>query len=207
MFMESWKAQLLTAELDHEPSIDFGDKDPNELADKGRQMVALYNAQWDPDDEVVSVAEPFCVPLIRNGHPISKPLVGEFDLVVRNNDDISIVDWKTAAKRWPKTKPATDIQSTAYLLAHSMLYSDPAGFRFDVLVGNKSPVMEQYAVERDERDMDRFLAKVELVERIVNEELFVPNDQSFWCAGCPYTAECAQWAGTPVTEAHHAVAV
>jgi len=47
------------------------------------------------------------------GAPLGKPLIGEYDLVMRGPDSIrTVVDWQTSARRWPEGKADTDLQPT-----------------------------------------------------------------------------------------------
>ena len=60
--------------------------------------VALEN--WQDDYVDVSVAEAFSVEV----PGLSKPLIGEFDLIVRNDAEETVCDWKTSASKWQTGK-------------------------------------------------------------------------------------------------------
>ena len=64
---------------------------------RGCDMLDVALAEWPDDYTVKSVAEAFSV----NMPGLSKPLVGEFDLVVTDGGDETISDWKTASMKWP----------------------------------------------------------------------------------------------------------
>lgn len=162
------------------------------------QLVGLLNTfieHDDPEEKVLSVHEAFCVPLLDSeGQALEKPLIGEMDCIVRKGDQTTIVDWKTSARRWPKWQADKSLQATSYMFAHSLLHPEvKAGFRFDVVVKNKNPIVERHATERTQEDFVRLGELVGKADQIVEHELFFPNESSFACSGCPYQAACKNW--------------
>ena len=186
LFGEVWKRQV-----EEDGNIAFGDKaDAASCAGQGMDLCAAYLAQVDPEEEVVSVSEAFAVPIAGN----DKPLVGELDLVVRHSGDTTVVDWKTSGRRWPKDQAEKSQQATAYLYAYHQLHPDEdPGFRFDVAVKNKTPVIEQHTTGRDADDFKRLEALVTKAEQIVKHELYYPADGSMYCGGCPFREPCRAW--------------
>lgn len=190
-------------ECEPEVKLDEGDT-VDTLVDRGRKMIAAYLASIDPEERVHSVSVPFSVPLrTTDGFAASKPLIGEFDMTVVNQGRYTVVDWKTAARRWPSSKARTDLQPTAYLYAHHAGKGQLADFRFDVVTKTKSPACEQYPARRDTNDFDRLVRMVIALERLVQAEAFVPQDCSWECKSCPYGLACQSWhhqhASTQVT--------
>ena len=126
---------------------------------------------------------------------LNKPLIGEFDTVVRKDGKKVIVDWKTSASRWLKGKPHRAMQSTVYLYASNV--SQNAGprsdFRYEVLVKNKVPVFEQHTTKRNQDQMNRMVEKVKLAESMIASEHFVPNDEGMFCKSCPFQTACKTW--------------
>ena len=89
---------------------------------------------------------------------------------------------------------AKSLQPTAYLYAFGQLQPGCTDkFRFDVAVKNKTPVVELNYTTRTPDDFQRLERLVEAADRIVQNELFYPCDQSFACAGCQYTEPCKAW--------------
>ena len=80
---------------------------------RGCDMLEVALADWPDDYAVKSVAEAFSVDV----PGLSKPLVGEFDLVTVDGGDETICDWKTAAMNWPKGKVDRDLQATTFCYA------------------------------------------------------------------------------------------
>jgi len=166
--------------------------------DYGNQMAGLVKTfleHADPEEEVVSVSEPFIVPLMDSeGQMLDKPLIGEMDCIVRKGDQTTIVDWKSAARRWPKGQADKSMQATAYLYAHSVLQPEMnPEFRFDVAVKNKTLVFEQHCTARTQEDFARLGQLAVRADNIVEHELFFPNEQSFACSGCQFQSACKNW--------------
>lgn len=178
------------------PVVSTKDESLEELYEKGRGMVEHYVLVLPVDEVPVELPRRFMVPLLdTEGEALPRPLVGELDRWVKTADGrIGVVDWKTAAARWPADKLAKDDQATAYLLAgEQLLGRRPDFFRYDLLLKTKKPEVERYFVERTERDKKRFLKKVTMVDRAVQAGVFTPNDHSFACPTCPYRGKCSQW--------------
>ena len=122
-----------------------------------------------------------------------KPLIGEYDLMIEDAEGVVIVDWKTAARRWPEGKADSDLQPTCYLYAHAHSDPVPARFRFDVVTKTAMPAVLHLETNREEDRFRRLEALVEVVERLVQAQLFLPSEQSFACGDCPYAEACAAW--------------
>jgi hypothetical protein len=147
------------------------------------------------EDRVLGIGVPFSVPLIdAAGETLTKPLIGEFDMTVERDGVTYIVDWKTAARKWPESKALTDLQPTCYLWAHSFATGDMnALFRFDVVTKTKTPVCEQHVTKRTPADFTRLAERVRVLERMVEHDCFQPDDQSWECKDCPFSLECQSW--------------
>jgi RecB family exonuclease len=178
------------------PVVSTKDETLEDLYVKGKGMVEHYVQVLPVDEAPVEIPRRFMVPLLdEGGEALPRPLVGELDRWVKTVDGrIGIVDWKTAAARWPAEKLAKDDQATAYLLAgEHILGRRPDFFRYDLLLKTKKPEVERYFVDRKERDKKRFLKKVRIVDRSIRTGIFVPNDSSFACPTCPFQRSCARW--------------
>ena len=166
----------------------------DELILKGQQMLQCLADNWDPDTEVIGTSVPFSVDLVdSNGEACEKPLIGEFDLVIRDpkTKEVIIVDWKTSASKWPITKADKDLQATAYLMAYEQMHPGvKCSFRYDVVTKAKTPTYAQYPTTRETYDFLRFTELVKIADRIVAENLYYPNETSFSCSGCQYAKAC-----------------
>ena len=87
---------------------------------RGCDMLEVALADWPDDYTVKSVAEAFSVEV----PGLSKPLVGEFDLVTVDGGDETICDWKTASTNWPKGKADRDLQATTFAYAYMKKYGE-----------------------------------------------------------------------------------
>ena len=163
---------------------------PEDCAKQGAELAVAYLKQVDPAERVITLNEAFAVPVGDS----ERPVIGEIDCVVEDATGKALVDWKTSARRWPKTQADRSLQPTIYLYAHHQLHPEhPTGFRFDVVVKNKTPVVERNYTTRNPDDFRRLECLVEQADRLVAHELFYPSDQSFACSGCAFKEPCRAW--------------
>ena len=153
---------------------------------RGCDMLELAIADWPDDYTVKSVAEAFSVEV----PGLSKPLVGEFDLVTVDGGDETICDWKTASTNWPKGKADRDLQATTFAYAYMKKYGVNPVFRFDVFTKAKTPAHHQFYTLRTNDDFDRFIYLAGQIEKAVNNGLFIPNESYTNCAECAYSNRC-----------------
>lgn len=200
LFADLWQRQQAEDE-----NIRFDeDADAEKLSEQGRNLVGCYQANVDPDEEILHINQPFAVPLVdAGGQVLDKPLIGEVDLVARKDGQKTIIDWKTSSARWNAGKPHRSLQPTVYLYGYSM--NDGTGlipeFRYDIVVKNKTPVFEQHVTTRKPDAFHRLVEKVKLAEHMIASEHFVPNDESMYCKSCPFQTSCQAWHrnGAPLT--------
>jgi len=189
-------ADLLTENCRREgPPLRFNDGETTDtLVAQGQRMLATYLASLDPEEEIEAVSMPFSVPLLdASGRLLDKPLIGEFDLVVRKGGIRTIVDWKTSARRWHKGKEESDLQATCYLWADEQLRYTGSQFRFDVVTKTKVPICECHPATREDEDFVRLGELVRVLERIVANECYHPQEGGWECANCPYAMACRDW--------------
>jgi putative RecB family exonuclease len=179
LFGDLWSRQV-----QEDKEIKFDEDESAESCSKqGRDMIGCLVDGVDAEEQVIAVNEAFCVPLIdATGNVLEKPLIGEIDMVVTKAGKKSLVDWKTAANRWPKSKAAKDLQPTCFTYAYQQLHDEAPGFRFDVITKAKTPVLERHLTERNQDHFDRMVALVMAVEKAIKAESFLPSEQSFYCA-------------------------
>ena len=190
LFQDVWGRQLRD---DTDIRFDEGE-DCDSVAAQGRGMCACAVSGADPEERVLNVCDAFCAPLtLASGETLETPLIGEIDLVAVKEGKVTLVDWKTSVKRWPKTKAEKDWQPTAfvsgYLFSHGLL----PDFRFDVVTKAKTPVLESHAASRTPDDFVRLAEYANLAESMVAAGHFAPNEQGFFCSGCPYREPCRNW--------------
>jgi putative RecB family exonuclease len=161
------------------------------LTEHGKVMLSALLSNWFDWDNILSVAHAFKVQV----PGLDKPLIGEYDLVIKDDEDTTIVDWKTSAARWPEGKADKDFQTTAFSYAYLMESSQhtiPA-FRFDVVTKAKTPSSEKHYTRRTEDDLNRFVKIAVAVEQAVKKEVFLPAETSFSCGDCQFGSACKEW--------------
>jgi hypothetical protein len=161
------------------------------LTEHGKVMLSALLSNWYDWDNIISVAHAFKVQV----PGLDKPLIGEYDLVIKDDEETTIVDWKTSAARWPEGKADKDFQTTAFSYAYLMESSQhtiPA-FRFDVVTKAKTPSSEKHYTRRTEDDLNRFVRIALAVEQAVKKEVFLPAETSFSCGDCQFGSACKEW--------------
>lgn len=187
LFHTAWERQQAEG-----PPMEKTDHKPEELAEQGAGLAEAYLNQIDPQERVVDFNQAFAVPVGTS----EKPLIGEIDCITADSTgEVTMIDWKTSARRWPKDQAARSMQPTVYLYGAEQ-NKPGAGcskFRFDVAVKNKTPVIECNYTTRSPEDFARLERLVETAERIIAHEMFYPSEQSFACGGCAFQVPCKAW--------------
>ena len=153
---------------------------------RGCDMLDVALVEWPDDYTVKSVAESFSVDV----PGLSKPLIGEFDLVVVDGGDETIVDWKTSTGKWPNGKAELDLQATTFTYAYQRLHGTNPLFRFDVFTKAKTPAHHQFYTLRSHDDLDRFVYLAGKIEKAVNSGVFLPVESCMNCTECAYGSRC-----------------
>ena len=189
LFADIWGRQL---EEDKGIRFDEG-QDAETCRMQGMDMVSVYVEQLDPNERVLAVNEAFAVPLVDStGYVLEKPLVGEIDFLVES-DGVTVCDMKSSGRRWPKDQAEKSMQATSYLYAYKHLHGVDASFRFDVVTKAKHPVVEKHTTRRNADHYHRMVELVKMIERMIAAGHFLPNEQGFYCSGCPHQTACKAW--------------
>ena len=187
-FSDTW-----TRELDTDIPVLLDGKDtPDSAKDKGVEMLQVFHEQAPRPHQVVGVEEPFSIEVLdpQTGTPFAERLVGVFDAVVRDEDGrYSILEHKTAARRWPKTRLDHDLQVTAYTHAAPLVGLPDANVTLQVLLKTKEPALELYSPTRTDRDRQDLLQVISGVLCAIKVEAFFPI-RDWPCASCPYAGPC-----------------
>ena len=186
-FTTSWRLAVTGQE------VRYGKMTADEIEDQGRKLVACCIDNLPADEEVLSISEPFVVPVTFRGEFMELPLVGEFDLTVRKNALPTVVDWKTSGTRWSLGQADKSLQATIYTYAYNQKFGINPDVRFDVTVKNKTPVFESHPTVRTPDSWDRMALLVSKAEQIVKHQLYYPAETSFYCNDCPFSGACKQW--------------
>jgi len=187
-FSDTW-----TRELAGDPPVLLDGKDtPDSARDKGMEMLKVFHEQAPRPHNVLGVEEPFSIEVTdpRTGTPFAERLVGVFDAVVQDDDGtLRILEHKTAARRWTKTRLDHDLQVTGYTLAAPLVGLPDAGVTLQVLLKTKTPALELYSPARTDRDRQDFLQVISGVLCAIKVGAFYPI-RDWPCASCPYAGPC-----------------
>ena len=188
VFSEIWKIEYKA-----EDKLKLSSEEWNKLNDTGRKMIECLNSKW-MEDNIISVGKAFSVFFPGT----SKALIGEIDLIVKDDDEnIILVDWKTSARKWPVDKANKDMQATCFLYAYEQIESDYSAsgskFRYDVVTKTKEPSYTQHPTYRNKDDFQRLAQLIRTVERAIKAEVFLPNETGYFCNSCQYASACKTW--------------
>lgn len=109
-------------------------------------------------------------------------------------EDKTLRDLKTSGKKWHDGKAHASNQPTAYREAVRQATGEyPAALLFDVLVSNKTPVLQTLSTQRDAQDTAILARKFQLMCASINAGIFLPAQPDHWCCGprfCGYFFTC-----------------
>src|SRR5208283_4662614 len=160
------------------------------LTTKAKGMLDVFHESFDPAVQIIAIEEPFEVNL---GKRIP-PLVGWIDAVEAEPDGkVSVIDLKTASKRYSDNTVHSNVQLTCYSLGAKVLgFNGETRFRLDVLLKTQNPELIRYETTRTDADRDRFLKLVKSVWQGIKKEIFFPK-ADWQCGQCPFAGPCSQW--------------
>jgi putative RecB family exonuclease len=160
------------------------------LATKAKRMLEVFHESFDPGVQIIGIEEPFEVDL---GKRIP-PLVGWIDAVELAPDGtVSVVDLKTASKRYSDNTVHSNVQLTCYSLgAQTLGFNGDTRFRLDVLLKTQHPELIRYETTRNDTDRERFLKLVKSVWQGIKKEVFFPK-ADWQCGQCPFLDHCKNW--------------
>ena len=191
-FVEYFKGFCATS-----PDVTYK-KDENEgdLQETAGRMIDAALHDWPDFWNIEAVAVPFKVEMAG----LSKPLIGELDMVLDNStpfDDTPvpplIVDFKTAARCWAEDKPDHDLQASVFTYAYEKNYGKRPDFRFDVVTKTKTPKVQRLMTDRSDESLMRMEKMLRMADKAISAGLFLPNDCSFACVDCPFADACKSW--------------
>jgi putative RecB family exonuclease len=186
LFADYFREEVKAAE---EPIACKPEDTRDSLIATGCSMLKVVLNNWSDFYNIIDVAKPFEIAV----PGLSRPLVGEWDMLVQEGQDPTIVDWKTSSRRWPDDKAKKDFQTTVYTYAYSKLYGVNPLFRFDVITKTVTPLVESYYTRRTSDDFSRFEFLTGKFEDAVNKGVFLPAEQSFACTDCPFAKRCRNY--------------
>jgi putative RecB family exonuclease len=185
-------------ETRHQP-VRFGERDSKEsLLDLGRRMLAVLVESVAPGTGVVAVEQPFSVPLVDQdtGELLDRDLVGSLDLLERDGEGrLTVVDLKTAARRYTDVQVEASLQLSIYSYATTMNGfgdQEDVRLRFDVLTKTKQPELHRYWTTRDRAANVRLYRLVAEVLGAIEGGAFHPI-VGWQCKDCQFRSKCWAW--------------
>ncbi len=170
--------------------------DINTLVEEARRLTECLHGSVVPE-KVVAVDLEETVPLLDYGEPLPLPLKVVYDLVVESEGEEVVVDLKTSRTRYQQSQLTWALQPTCYLYARRVSGGNgiQRSFRYDCILKKANPELVRYPVTRDQADFQRMAATVKMVERGVQNGVFIPNRESYFCASCEWEKICRDWKG------------
>ena len=193
-------AEYFKANIAGSPEVVFKEGDDmDSLIGLAGAMLETATSGWpDFHQTIAGVAVPFRFDI----EGLSKPIVGEYDLLVKEptpfdepEDEtyVAIVDWKSSARMWPDDRAGKEFQATVYIAAYMSAHGVLPSFRYDVTTKTKTPRTMRFYTNRTNGQIERMMRITLAVDNAINAGVFIPNENSFGCADCPYASACAKW--------------
>jgi len=187
-FSDTWTREL----AGNVPVLMDNKNTPDSLRDKGVALVNVFHEQVSRPYEVIGVEEAFSIEIVdpQTGTPFAERLVGVFDAVVQDEDgSCRILEHKTAARRWGRTRLDNDLQVTAYTQAAPMVGLQNAAVTLQILLKTKQPALEVYYPTRTASDHQDLLQVISGVLSAVAVKAFYPI-RDWPCQSCPFAGPC-----------------
>lgn len=165
----------------------------DQLTDKGVSMLHAFYEHAGRESEFVveSVERSFSVPLRdpSSGEILEEQLIGTVDLIIRSGEQRTIVEHKTASKKYGLEQLRWDQQPTAYKLAARASGLGEVRLRYQILTKTKVPAIQVAEVERNAQDELDFMKTVVGVLRAIDVGVDYPV-RGWACRSCPYRHVC-----------------
>lgn len=108
--------------------------------------------------------------------------------------DKKLRDLKTSGKKWTEDRAHTSPQPTAYRESIKQETGEyPDSLHFDVLVNNKTPVLQCIETERGDDDLAILVRQFAIMTNSINAGIFPPAQPDHWCCSmkwCGYYFTC-----------------
>lgn len=151
-------------------------------------------------NKIMAVEKDFLIELVNNetGEILPLPLKGKIDLIEKDKEGtITVVDHKTADRKFTKDKVTQDLQLSCYAAVmhhYGMDEQNKIEYRFDVYLKNKNPEIVSYTSERKKEDIITFFHTASNVIKCISNNVFYPN-KGFFCTECVFKESCKNWRG------------
>lgn len=122
---------------------------------------------------------------------VSLPVVTVLDCYT---EDRKLRDLKTSGKKWAEDKAHTSPQPTIYRESIKEATGEyPEQLLFDVLVSNKTPILQTIETQRTEEDLQILVRQFGIMTDSIQAGIFPPAQPDHWCCSmkfCGYFFTC-----------------
>jgi putative RecB family exonuclease len=164
----------------------------HELAYK---MLTAFQASTvaQPSGKIIGVEETLRGALIEN----CPDVLGRVDLVVEEEQDLVITDFKTSRSRWQEEQVR---EGAGQLLLYAELIKDwlphkRIRLQFAVITKTKQPVVEIWPVVAETQAMDRNKRILGKIWEGIERQHFYPAPSHWHCSSCAFKTACDKWPG------------
>lgn len=188
IFREVWQAKEKNAEVGYRK----GETRDGSIA-QGIGLIEVYLKE--PPPEGIVAAERQMIFPIRNSREeiLETPMVAIVDLLTRDDDGLTITEFKTSGRAYGKFEVEVSMQPTSYFNAVWETFGETARVEYAILVKTKTPKVQRLRTVRDESDLGRLGDIVQTIERAIQAKVFYPIETPLNCSTCPYREPCRQW--------------
>lgn len=158
---------------------------------KGLAMVDVALNHPLASSKVLAVEKSFSVDLHcpDTGELLQERLTGVLDLVIEEEGRPTIVEHKTAARRYSADQLRFDVQPSAYAYAAELMGWPEFGLKFNVITKTKVPAVQVEDLRRDENDLDDFIRTAVGVLKAVDQGISFPI-RGWQCRSCQFKSRC-----------------
>jgi len=187
-FSRAWKAQLESPV----PTLLDDKETEKSVEEKGAALLGAFHDLAPRPHRVIEIEMPFSVELVNpdSGEVLPVRMVGVFDAVVQDADGkYTILEHKSAARRWSEDRLAFDHQLTCYTLAGTACGLGDVRVSVQLLLKQKVPTLEIYQPTRTDDDRRDFLRLVCGVLKAIEANAFWAK-RDWFCRTCPWAGPC-----------------
>ncbi|MCP4607041.1 MAG: PD-(D/E)XK nuclease family protein [Proteobacteria bacterium] len=185
-FRDAWKKQLASS-----LPIQYGkDETSDGLLDKGVELLSVFKKKAPAYGEIVSVEQPFTIEVIDfTSGEVLPPVIGAFDLVTRDNGQVTVTDHKSCKQKWDERRLAQDLQLSSYHYAAGQLGYGDVRLGVNLLMKKKKADFLALHTHRNESHHRDFIDTCIGVWRGINAGVSYPV-KSWMCSSCSYREVC-----------------
>ena len=125
-------------------------------ADLMAQGIALLEVylQEPPPQNIVSIEKEILAPIHNSrGEYLETPLLAIADLITKDNEELTVREFKTSGRAYSDMEADTSHQPTCYVNAVQEVFGEPTRVEYTVLVKTKTPKVQRLTAVRNDEDL------------------------------------------------------